>query len=50
VLKTLKACIDAHEPSRTDEVDRAEGNENPYTPIDLTPREKHVLAALELGL
>jgi DNA-binding NarL/FixJ family response regulator len=47
---TLMARIDPHKPFRTDEMHGIERVVTQQAMIDLTPREKHVLAALELGL
>jgi len=47
---TLIACIDSHKRFRADEMHRVEKVVLRQTTIDLTPREKNVLAALELGL
>jgi DNA-binding NarL/FixJ family response regulator len=47
---TLMAGIGPHEPSRTDDTHGIQRVMTQQAMIDLTPREKHVLAALELGL
>jgi DNA-binding NarL/FixJ family response regulator len=49
-FKALMACIDSRELSVTNEVDGTERVVAPQSMIDLTPRERHVLEALELGL
>jgi DNA-binding NarL/FixJ family response regulator len=47
---TLMACINSSGSFRNDEVNCIERVVSQQTMIELTPREKHVLAALELGL
>jgi len=49
-LKTISACTDAHELSEVHEGNGATAILPERAMIDLTPREQHVLAALELGL
>jgi DNA-binding NarL/FixJ family response regulator len=49
-LKTISACTDAHELSGIHQENGATAILPERAMIDLTPREQHVLAALELGL
>jgi DNA-binding NarL/FixJ family response regulator len=49
-LKTISAYTDAHELSGIHEGHGATAILHERAMVDLTPREQHVLAALELGL
>jgi DNA-binding NarL/FixJ family response regulator len=49
-LKIPRTSINGHDPSSLGDMPDAERNEAQYTTIDLTPRERHVLEALEHGL
>jgi DNA-binding NarL/FixJ family response regulator len=49
-LKTISACTGAHELSGIHEGNGATKTLPEKTMVDLTPREQHVLEALELGL
>jgi DNA-binding NarL/FixJ family response regulator len=49
-LKTISECSDAPELFRTNEGDNAAKVVQEKAMIDLTPREQHVLEALQLGL
>jgi DNA-binding NarL/FixJ family response regulator len=47
---TLMACIDLHDPLRVDDANGIDRAVTQPAVIELTPRERDVLAALELGL